>query len=136
MRAQKSGMDRRLALAALALMAPAVAQAGEPEKKKGGGASFIQMQALAATVTRSNGVRGVMTVEIGVDATGPLHDTAFSAQPRLRAACLEVLQIYAGGMPGGSVPNADFLASAMQRQVDMVLQKKGARLLLGTILIT
>ena len=128
-------MDRRLALAALALMAPAVATAGEGEKKKGGGASFIQMPALAATVTRSTGVRGVMTVEIGVDAPGPLHDLAFAAQPRLRAACLEVLQIYTAGMPTGTVPNADYIAANMQRQVDAVLGKRGARLLLGTILI-
>lgn len=129
-------MDRRLALAALALMAPTVATAGEGEKKKGGGASFIQLPTLAATITKSAGVRGVMTVEVGIDATGSLHDRAFAAQPRLRASCLEVLQVYAAGMPTGTVPNADYLAGAMQRQVDAVLGAKGARLLLGTILIT
>jgi len=129
-------MDRRLALAALALMAPAVASASEPEKKKGGGASFIQLPTLAATVTFRTGQRGVMTVETGVDAPGPLHDLAFISQPRLRSACLDILRIYAAGMPSGSVPNADYLSQAMQRQVDIVLGKKGARLLLGTILIT
>jgi hypothetical protein len=129
-------MDRRLALAALALMAPVAAQASEPEKKKGGGASFIQIPTLAATVPLRNGQRGVMTVETGVDATGPLHDRAFASQPRLRAACLDILRIYAAGMPTGSIPNADYLSTAMQRQVDLVLGKKGAKLLLGTILIT
>ncbi len=133
-------MDRRLAFAALALMAPALAsqgaQAAETEKKKGGGASFIQIPTLAATVTFRNGQRGVMTVETGIDAPGALHDLAFISQPRLRANCLDVLRIYAAGMPTGSIPNADYLATAMQRQVDLVLGKKGARLLLGTVLIT
>lgn len=133
-------MDRRLALAALALMVPAaaptVAGAREGDKKKGGGASFIQLPTLAATVNLRPGQRGVMTVEAGIDAAGALHDLATASQPRLRAACLDILRIYAGGMPTGSVPNADYLAQAMQRQVDSVLGRKGARLLLGTILIT
>lgn len=132
-------MDRRLALAALALLAPAATQAAmaaEPEKKKGGGASFIQIPTLAATVTFRTGQRGVMTVETGIDAAGSLHDLVFISQPRLRAACLDILRIYAAGMPTGSVPNADYLSTAMQRQVDLVLGRKGARLLLGTILIT
>jgi hypothetical protein len=129
-------MNRRLALAALALMAPMAAQASEPEKKKGGGADFIQLTTLAATVMFRSGQRGVMTVEAGVDATGALHERAYISQPRLRAACLDILRTYAAGMPTDSIPNADYLSTAMQRQVDQVLGRKGATLLLGTILIT
>jgi hypothetical protein len=121
-----------LAFAAL----PALARADEERKKKGGGASYIQLDTLMATVTRIDGRRGVMTVEVGVDvADAALHARAAQSTPLLRANFAEVLRIYAAGLPPGAPPNADYLARELQRQTDATLGRPGARLLLGAVLI-
>ncbi len=132
-------MRRRHLLAAIGLAALCLTQApgaGAEERKKGGGETFIQLQTLTATVIRADGRRGVMTVEAGVDVPDDaLRERADQSTPRLRAAFAQVLQIYASGLPGGAVPNADYLARELQRQTDAVLGRAGARLLLGTILV-
>ncbi len=132
-------MRRRHLLATIGLagLCPALASgAGAEERKKGGGETFIQLQTLTATVIRADGRRGVMTVEAGIDVPDDgLRERADQSTPRLRAAFAQVLQIYASGLPGGAVPNADYLARALQRQTDVVLGRSGARLLLGTILV-
>lgn len=116
----------------LSLAAPAQAE----ERKKGGGETFIQLQTMTATVIRVDGRRGVMTLEAGLDVPdSALHARADQSTPRLRAAFAQVLQIYATGLPGGAVPNADYLARQLQQQTDMVLGRPGARLLLGTIMV-
>ena len=131
-------MLRRHLIAALcvSLATPALASAPKEEKKKGGGASFIQIPTMTATIVRRDGRRGVLTVETGVDVPdNGLRARAEASQPRLRAAYTQVLQVYAAGMSPGSVPNADYLSRELQRQTDLVLGKKGAKLLLGTILM-
>jgi hypothetical protein len=121
-----------LAFAAL----PGLGWAAEAAKKKGGGASYIQLDTLMGTVTRLDGRRGVMTVEVGVDvADAGLHARAAQSTPLLRANFAEVVRIYAAGLPPGSPPNADYLARELQRQTDMTLGRPGARLLLGAILV-
>lgn len=130
-------MLRRTLIIALcaSLALPALSHAAE-EKKKGGGASFIQIPTLTATIIRRDGRRGVLTVETGVDVPdNGLHARADASQPRLRAAYTQLLQVYASGMSPGSVPNADYLSRELQRQTDLVLGKPGAKLLLGTILM-
>lgn len=125
-----------IAVLCLSLASPAIANAPKEEKKKGGGASFIQIPTLTATIVRRNGRRGVLTVETGVDVPdGGLRARAEASQPRLRAAYSQVIQTYAAGMSPGGVPNADYLSRELQRQTDMVLGKPGAKLLLGTILM-
>ena len=134
-------MDRRLALAALLALAPATAFAPQAlasggEKKKGGGVSYIQIQALTASIIRRNGSRGVMTMEVGLDvANEQLRERAAASTPRLRAAYAQVLQIYAGGLPAATAPDADYLAVRFQRETDRILGKPGATLLVGTILV-
>lgn len=132
-------MQRRhlLTFAAL-LVAPALIAAApaKDEKKKGGGASFIQINTLTATVIRANGRRGILTVESGLDIPNEkLRAKANSVVPRIRAAFVQVLQIYASGMTPGTIPNAEILTLLLQREADQVLGQKGARLLLGTMLI-
>lgn len=106
------------------------------EKKKGGGISYIQFRTLTATVFRADGRRGVLTVEAGVDIPdASLRARANISQPRLRAAYIQFLETYAGGLPPGSPPDADYIARALQAQTNQVLRQPGARLLLGTILI-
>lgn len=130
-------MNRRslipFALAFVAL--PALAHASE-DRKKGGGASYIQLDTLVATVTRPDGRRGVMTVETGVDVADPaLHARAAQSTPLLHANFAEVVRIYAAGLPPGAPPNADYLGRELQRQTDLTLGRPGARLLLGAILV-
>lgn len=136
-------MQRRQILSALALLplalpGAALASGGEPkgEKKKGGGLSYIQIPTVTATILRGNGRRGVLTVETGVDvADEKLRTRAQQMLPRLRAAFVQSVQVYAAGLNIGSLPNADFIARELQRETDRVLGQKGARLLLGTMLI-
>lgn len=121
-----------------ATMSPLAARAARDtgEKKKGGGISYIQFQTLTATVFRSDGRRGVLTVEAGVDVSDAgLRARVDISQPRLRAAYAQLLRTYAGGLAPGSPPDADYLARALQAQTDQVLGRPGARLLIGTILI-
>ncbi|HEX7761825.1 MAG TPA: hypothetical protein VF459_20120 [Caulobacteraceae bacterium] len=128
-------MRRRRFIVVLSLLAATPGLAAE-ERKKGGGETFIQLQTLTATVIRSDGRRGVMTVEAGVDVPDDnLRERANDSTPRLRAAYAQVLQIYATGLPGGGVPNADYLARQLQQATDQVLGRPGAKLLLGTILM-
>jgi hypothetical protein len=130
-------MNRRLLLIAAIAATPLAAWADDNGvRKKGGGASFIQLDTLTATVLRSDGRRGVMTVEVGVDVPDPaLHARAAQSSPLLRAAYSEVLRTYATGLPPATPPDADYLSRMLQRQTDATLGRPGARLLLGTILV-
>ena len=137
-------MDRRqvakLALIAAATLAPAAAvassDAGE-KKKKTGGLSYIPLDSVSATTIRRDGRRGVISVETGLDIPSPaLHDYALKVVPRLKAAFVQTVQIYGAGMTPGAPPNVDFLSRELQRQTDLTLGKPGARLLLGSILVT
>ena len=129
-------MDRRLALAAVLSLVPAVASASGGEKKKGGGVTYVQIKAVSATIMRRDGSRGVITVECGVDvANEALRARANTVQPRLRDAYAGLLQSYAGGLPKATVPDADYLAREMQKATDRGLGKTGGRFLIGTILI-
>ena len=129
---------RRLLALAVFLAAPGLLAAGPKaeEKKRSGGGSYLQMQALAATVRRPNGRRGVLTVEVGLDVPdAKLRKEAELQLPRLRAAFVQTLQTYAAGMTPALPPNPDVLGAAMQRDADRILRQKGAKLLLGTMLI-
>ena len=129
-------MNRRGLLLALLALTPAFGAAQENRHKKGGGASYIQLETLTASILRPDGRRGVMTVEVGVDVPdAALHARAAQSTPRLLAAYSEIVRTYAAGLPLFSAPNADYLALQLQRQTDAVLGRPGARLLLGGILV-
>lgn len=118
-------------------LAPALAQANpQAEKKKGGGASYIQITAIKAVVTRADGRRGVMAVEAGLNVPDfELRQRANQSIPRLRAAFVQVVQIYGNSLRPGGVPSTDYMAKEMQRQTDAVLGKPGAQFLLGGVLV-
>lgn len=134
-------MQRRAILAALALsaMSPLVAEAsgGKSEKKKGGGATYLQLQAMSATSSVSGARRGILTVEAGIDVPDDkLRDLAEKSLPRLRAAYVQVIQMYAASLPPRTLPNAEYIGAELQRETDRVLGRKGARLLLRDILLS
>jgi hypothetical protein len=130
-------MNRRLILAALFAAVPVLAAAeGNDQRKKGGGASFIQLDTLTATIMRPDGRRGVMTVEVGVDVPDAgLHARAAQSTPLLRAAYSEIVRAYASGLGPSALPNADYLSLRLQRATDETLGRPGARLLIGNILV-
>jgi hypothetical protein len=130
-------MRRRLVLALIALAAAAGrAGAGEPKKKKAGGDSYISIDTLTAYTHRGGGRRGVMTVDCGLDVPDPkLRDRAELLLPRLRAAYVQSVQIYAGGLPDGFPPNIEFLSQTLQRSTDQILGGPGARILLGAVIV-
>lgn len=130
-------MLRRAVIAALLLAPATLAHASNPEeRKKGGGQTFLQLPTLSASITRANGSRGVVTVEVGIDG----HDAAtynqlVALQPRLRASFNQFLTSYVAGLGRGSAVNADYLAQGLQRQTDTILGKPGAKFLVGSILM-
>ena len=129
-------MNRRRFFAVPLALAPAFGFAQESKHKKGGGASYIQLDTITATILRPNGSRGVMTVEVGVDVPdAALHARAAQSTPLLLAAYSELVRAYAAGLPFEALPNADYLSLQLQRQTDLVLARPGARLLLGGILV-
>lgn len=128
---------RSFLLAVLLMGLPGAGMAASTREKKAvGGLTFVQLPAVNATLTQPNGRRGILTVEAGLDIPNPrLRQRAQASQPRLRAAYAQMLQTYATGLPPGSPPNADTLGREMQRETDRVLGGKGARLLLGTVMV-
>jgi hypothetical protein len=130
-------MDRRALLALVAAALPGVAlAAGSKEKKTTGGESYVPIKTLTGATNKPGGGRGVLSVECGLEIPdGALRARAEASVPRLRAAYLQTILSYAGGLPAGAPPNADFLSQALQRQTDQVLGRRGARLLLGAVLI-
>jgi hypothetical protein len=128
-------MDRRALIALALALAPALARS-QDQRKKGGGASYIQLDTLTATIIRPDGRRGVMTVEVGVDIPDSgLHARAAQSTPLLRAAYSDMVRAYAAGLPPGAPPNPDYLSMKLQQLTDQTLGRPGARLLLGTVLV-
>jgi len=127
---------RRLAFVLPFLLSASVALAApQGEKKKGGGDSFIQLPALTTTIFRSDGHRGVLSIDVGLDiADGGLRQRAAASIPLLRDAYTRQLLIYAPSINPGAPPNPDIIETYLQRATDQVLGRPGARLLLGTIL--
>jgi hypothetical protein len=131
-------MRRRELLAALALAgSPALAYAGEGgDKKKSGGLSYIPIDTLTGATNKPDGRRGVLSVECGLDVPDDaLRARAQASVPRLRAAYVQTVMIYAAGLPPDTAPDTDYLSTTLQRATNRVLGRPGARLLLGAVLV-
>lgn len=129
-------MRRRhaLGLIALALLLPGPLAA--EEKKKAGGESYLQIGTMTATTNRGGGRRGVLTVDCGLDIpNAKLRERANLSLPRLRAAFVQTVQTYASGLSPGTTPDPDYLGQSLQRQTDTLLGQRGARLLMGAVLV-
>ena len=130
-------MNRRrfLTLSAFAGALPMTALAAGAEKKKSGGGAYLPVQTLLGTTVRSNGKRGVLSVDCGLDVPDTaLRTRAEQSIPRLRAAYLQTIQSYAAGLSPTALPNAEYILGALQRQTDATLGRPGARVLLGAII--
>lgn len=130
-------MDRRallgLAAVAAATASPAMAGGG------GGGSaqpSYMRLPTVTANAPRPGGRRGVMTVETGVDAPdAALRTRVAQSAPRLRAAYAAVVQQAASGLLPGHPPDIERLVADLQAATDRTLGRRGARLLIGTVMV-
>ncbi len=126
----------RPVLIACFVLAAAAPLAAHAEGGKKAQPPYLQLKTLAATVNKSGGRRGVLTVELGLDTPDPvLRDKVELVQPILRDAYVTALQPYALSLGPSQPPNADYIALSLQRETDRVLGRRGAKLLLGSILI-
>ena len=127
----------------IALLAFPMVSAGPVQAAGGGGAKstgpttpYVRMRALNVNILRSSGARTVVTLEVGIFVTDPnLLKRTDASIPRLQAAFGEVVRGYVVGLPPGTIPNADYLAQLLQKETDRIVGQRGAKLLLGTILI-
>lgn len=112
-----------------------------PTKTSGGGGggsqnTFVRFPTVTATVIRTDGRRGVMTVETGVDVPdAALRTRAEQSAPRLRAAYNTVVQRSADILRPGFAPDVERLSRELQAATDATLGRAGARLLLGTVMV-
>ncbi len=91
---------------------------------------------MTVSIVRPDGRRGVLTVEVGIDVPNPgLRDRADLYLPLLNSAYVSALQPYALGLSPGQPPNADYISMVLQRATDQTLGRRGAKLLLGSILL-
>jgi hypothetical protein len=129
-------MRRReiLVLIALAGFMPSAVLADEKQKKKSGGDNYIPLNPITATTNKGGGRRGVLTVDCGLEIEDPkLREFADQSLPRLRAAYVQAMQIYAAGLSAGAEPNVDLIVQELQRQTDLLLKRPGAKLLIGAV---
>lgn len=128
-------MKRRALLAAPLALAASPVLASDP----GGGSAtggYVRYPTITATTIRSDGRRGVMTVETGVDApNAALKLRAEQSQPRMRAVFNILVQREANTLLPGAVPNIERLALQLQSATNIILGQRGAKLLLGTVMI-
>lgn len=131
-------MDRRALLGLAAL--GAAATASKPAQASGGGgsasaSSYIQIPTLTATIVRPDGRRGVLSIETGLDVPdAALRTRATQSMPRVRAAFNSVAQRAGQGLSPSSVPDIDRLGRELQTACDTALGRRGARVLLATVM--
>lgn len=131
-------MDRR-ALIGLALVAASAGSAGAAPSSGDGGTpanSYINLNSLNGSVVRADGRRGVLAVDVGIDVPdATLRTTAAASGPRLRAEMSRVVQTFAAALRPGEPPDVDRLSRELQFAVNQALGRRGARVLLGTVMI-
>ena len=111
-------------------------------RKTGGGGggsaepSYLRLPTVTANVRRHGGGRGVMTVETGIDPPdAALRTRVAQSAPRLRAAYAAVVRQAATGLLPGAPPDVERLVAQLQAATDRTLGRRGARLLIGTVMV-
>jgi hypothetical protein len=130
------------ALAGLIMFAAAAtpAFAAESEGKSGaagGSASpYFAVEPIPVSIIRGNTGRGILVVEVGIDA-GPLEEKtkAEHALPLLRDLYIQVLNLYASrDLHLGEPPDAAVIKHRLQEATDNILGKGKAKVLLRQVL--
>lgn len=122
-----------LAFATVATTVPALAS--EP-KKKGGGPGYTQFPMLNVFTATQGGRHGNLSLDMGLYAKDPkMVDRIKLYMPRLKDAYISRLQSYAANLTPSSMVDADYMAAQLQSATDAVLGQKGAKVLIGSILL-
>ncbi len=123
-----------LILIGSALVAPA-AFASEP-KKKGGGEGYTQFKTINVFTESGWRRHGTLSVDMGLYSEDEkLVEQIKIYQPRLQDAYVSRLQAYASTLTSTTLVNTDYIAMQLQSATDTILGRKGAKVLLGTILL-
>ncbi|WP_031230247.1 hypothetical protein [Asticcacaulis sp. YBE204] len=119
------------------IMLPQTAAASGAPKKKGGGADFTQVPLITVFTQGRGGKHGTLSVEVGLDAqkNEKVMDMISKSMPRLRDAYSGRLQAYAAGLNPTSLVDLDYITRELQTATDTVLRQKGAKVLLGSVLL-
>ena len=131
-------MDRRtlIGLALVAASAGSAAAAPSSDDSAAPPNSYINLNSINGFVTRANGRRGVFSVDVGIDVPDmDLRATAAAAGPRLRSELSRAVQNFAAALRPGEPPDVHRLSSDLQFAVNQALGRRGARLLLGTVMV-
>ena len=108
----------------------------------GGGAAaaqstYLAMPTITANVVRTGGRRGMMTVETGIDTPdAALRVRVAQSMPRLRAAFAVAVQQSANVIRPGAPPDVERLVAELQAATNTVMGRPGARLLIGTVMLS
>jgi hypothetical protein len=107
------------------------------DKKKPGGAGYLSLSTLTAMIIRPDGERGVLTAELGIDTPDPaLLPRVMEVVPRLRDAYNATMRAFGASLRPGAAPDLDALEARLQADTDRIVGRPGARILLGTTLVT
>ena len=108
----------------------------------GGGAAaaqstYLALPTITANVVRTGGRRGMMTVETGIDTPdAALRVRVAQSMPRLRAAFAVAVQQSANTLRPGAPPDVERLVAQLQAATNTVMGRPGARLLIGTVMLS
>lgn len=133
-------MNRRLfitlCLTSLSALGTATAGHASEPKKKGGGPGFTQFPMMSVFTAGSGYRHGTLSLDMGLYADDPkMVDRIKLYMPRLKDAYINKLQGYASNLTATTMVDADYVAVQLQAATDQVLGQKGAKVLLGSILL-
>lgn len=112
------------------------ARASDSGEKKTSTKSYVLLGTVTASIIRPDGHRGVMTVETGIDVRDDaLRARAEQDAPRVRAAYNQVVQRFGASLLPGAAPDVDRLSRELQAATTNTLGRRGATLLLGTVMV-
>jgi len=124
------------ALAAACMLTPLPVLASGAVKKKGGGSSYTQLPMITVFTRSQANKHGTLTIEMGLDTRDEtLRQQIAVSVPRLRDAFIRRLQPYALSLGRTTLIDLDYMTQELQTATDEVLKKKGARVLLSTVLL-
>lgn len=125
-----------LTISVAASLAPAAPAMASEAKKKGGGEGYTQFPTITVFTDAGRLRHGVMTVDMGLYSDNPKLVAQIKLYvPRLQDAYVTLLQGYAGNLNRSSLVDTGYVSAQLQAATDRVLGVKGAKVLLGSILI-
>jgi hypothetical protein len=134
-------MNRRALIAVVtAALAGGLMAATPParadEKKKGGGKGYTQFPMIIVFTDANAARHGTLSVDMGLYTDDPkLVERIKIYTPRLMDAYLSRLQAYASVLNSHSLADPDYISTQLQQATDLVLGVRGAKVLLGSILL-